>query len=271
VAKSALDGKRVVVTRAPHQVKQLNTILEDYRAIPLPYPCIDMAPPDDVAAFDHALQEAATGNYDWLVLTSANAVLAIRQRLDTLGLSLADQAILSLATVGSSTARIAQELLGMTAAVTPEKFVAESLAEALQPVSGKHILLPQTDIARTVLQERLTAQGASVTTVGAYRTVIGSGGIDLSARLKHNQIDAITFTSASTVSNFLTRLASEGGSHHDLNGVCIACIGPITARTAVEHGLTVHVMPEEYTLPALVAALEQCFAANPSVSVSEEP
>ena len=121
----------------------------------------------------------------------------------------------------------------------PDESVAEglaaSLAASLRP--GERVLLPQADIARPVLAQRLAAAGAKVVAVPAYRTVIGSGGVDLPALLADKQVDAITLTSASTARNLLQRLAAAGADGAGLEGVCIACIGPVTAETAQTHWL----------------------------------
>jgi uroporphyrinogen-III synthase len=125
---------------------------------------------------------------------------------------------------------------------------------------GDRVLLCQADIARPLLADALQAACADVTTVAAYRTVIGSGGVDLPALLAAGQVDALTFTSASTVRNLLQRLQADGGRTPDLTGVCLAYLGPITADAALKLGLTVHVMTVKHTIPALVDALDAYFA-----------
>lgn len=251
-----LSGRRIVVTRAPHQAAEMVDLLRQYGARPLLYPCIDIVPPADVTRLDAALQKAADGHFDWFVVTSTNTVAVIAQRLATLHLSLED---LPVAAVGPQTAQAIKDELGLDVQLVAEKHVAEGLAAALPPVSGLHIFLPQSEIARPVLADALREAGAQVTAVDAYRTVIGQGGDAVPEMLANGQVDAITFTSSSTVRHFLKRLASEGGRRQDLQGVCLAGIGPITAKTMEENGLPVSVVPLEYTLPALVDALESYF------------
>lgn len=250
---SGLAGKRVVVTRAPHQAAEMDALLLMHGAEPVPYPCIEIAPPEDCTELDAALREAAGGEYDWLVLTSANTVMILQQRLQVLGTTLPDA--LKVSSIGPSTAQSAESLLGIRTSLIPEKFVAEALAEALTLEPGTRILLPQSEQARPVLAESLMAGGAAVKATRAYRTLPGSGGADVPGLLVRKAIDAITFTSASTAHNFAARLKHEGHSLEVCDGVCIACIGPITTQAAQDIGLRVDVMPEAHTLEGLVDAL----------------
>ena len=254
--RGGLAGKNVVVTRAPHQAADMAAILSQFRAETLFYPCIDIVPPEDVAPLDAALQAAADGRFDWLVVTSANTALILARRLKALDLSLTP---LRVAAVGPKTAAVVKEALHIDVDVVADKYVAEGLAVALQPAAALRFLLPQSEIARPVLANNLRAAGAEVTVVDAYRTVIGQGGDDIPHLLAKGEIDAVTFTSSSTVRYFLQRLTSEGGRRSDLAAVCLAAIGPITAETMKELDLPVAVVPDEYTLPALVAALETNF------------
>ncbi len=260
-ARSALAGKRIVVTRAANQADELDDLLRSRGAEPLSYPCIAIAPPADTGSLDAALRGLVSGEFAWLVLTSRNTVAVLAERLKALELTLHNLRQVSLAAVGTSTAEAAERELGWRAELVPGEFVAAALAAALveRLRSGDRVLLCQADIARPVLADALRAAGADVTSVVAYRTVTGSGGIDLPALLAAGHVDAITFTSASTVRSLLQRLAAEGGRPADLADVCIACLGPITADAARKLGMTVHVLPVEHTIPALVEALEAHF------------
>jgi uroporphyrinogen-III synthase len=261
-----MTGKRVVVTRAQDQAAALSALLRSRGAEPLLYPCIAIAPPQQTAPLDTALQAAAAGAFDWLVVTSTNTVRAIAQRLTTLGLTLTPHSTLAVAAVGPATAQSVQHRLGLPVHVVPETYVAEALAQVLQPVSQRRILLPQADLAPPVLAQKLAAAGAYVTAVTAYRTVPGHGGVDLPALLATAQVDAITFTSPSTVRNCLRRLADAGGDPGHLARVCVACLGPVTAQTAQACGLAVAVMPPGHTLEGLVTALATYFGAAGSQS-----
>lgn len=253
---SALTGKRVVVTRASHQAAALCILLRGYGVQPLEYPCIEVIPPEGVTPLDQALVDAVNGAFDWLVLTSANTVQALARRLNLLGVDVAALQGIRAAAIGPATASAAKKHLGLDVTVVPDEYVAEALAEALQPEPGIRILLPRAEIARLVLVDRLAGAGAEVTVVTAYRTIAGTGGVDLPALLAAGQVDAVTLTSSSTARYFVQRLLAEGGSLQGMEGVCVACIGPITAATAREIGLDVQVVAELYTLQGLVEALE---------------
>ncbi|HLV34637.1 MAG TPA: uroporphyrinogen-III synthase [Spirillospora sp.] len=248
-----LNGKRIVVTRAAHQAGALADLLRAHGAEPLLYPCIAIAPPEDTAALDAALRRAADGAFDWLILTSSNTVEALRHRCETLGLSLRG---MRAAAVGPATARAAQESLGVDVQIVPDEHVAEALAESLHLTPGARVFLPQANLARADLRDSLAAAGADVTVSTAYRTMMGQGGVDLPARLRAGLVDAITFTSSSTVENCLTRVEDEGGDLNHLRAVPAACIGPKTAETARAAGFGRVLTPDEYTLAGLVDILE---------------
>ena len=259
---SSLAGKRVVVTRTAEQAGDLDHLLFSRGATPLVYPCIAIAAPEDTEPLDEALRDLAAGGFDWLVLTSRNAVTILAERMDALDLAPLASGTFKVAAVGAATGAAIEARLGLNVDLLPQEFVAEALAEALvaQLPAGGRVLLCQADIARPVLAEALAVGGADLTSVVAYRTVPGSGGVDLPALLRAGEVDAITFTSSSTVRNLLVRLDGVGGRRQDLAGVCLAYIGPVTAGTAAKLGLTVDVVPAEHTIPALVDALEAHFA-----------
>ncbi len=267
-----LTAKRIVNTRATHQNSRFTALLQAHGAEVIEYPCIAIAPPEDDAPLRRAL--ASIVAFDWLVLTSANTVLALSALTPTLfparnepsgeegrRLSGGEMARreMALAAVGPTTAKAAQEYLGLETVLLPETFTAEALGEALPIKPGQRVLIPASAIAPPTLAEQLTARGAIVTVVEAYRTVQGTGGADVAALLAQKRVDAVTFTSASTVENFLVRLESEGGSRAELVGVCLACIGPQTAAAAEAHGLTVDVMPTIHTLDGLIEVLQNYY------------
>ncbi|HAJ38813.1 MAG TPA: hypothetical protein DCL15_24365 [Chloroflexi bacterium] len=259
-----LAGRQVVVTQAAEQAPELAALLLQAGATPLLYPCLAIAPPADASALDQALQSATCGNFDWLVLTSANAVRSVAARLAALELDPRQLAGLRVATVGAATAAAVRALLGLDVALTPAEEVAEglatALAAALQP--GDRILLPQAARARDVLVQQLRATGAAVTRVVAYETVRGSGGVDLPGLLAQGAIAAVTLASASAFTFLLERLTREGGDPAALHGLCLACIGPITARTVLAAGYTPAVVSPQPSLEALVAALAGYFQVS---------
>lgn len=262
VPVSNLAGKRIVVTRAAQQAGELDDLLRSRGATPLPYPCIAIVPPADTGALDGALRDLAAGRFDWLVLTSRNAITILAERLRALDRAPSQASRFSVAAVGSATAQAVERELGLPVDLVPVTFVTEALAADLlrRLAPNGRVLVCQADIARPVLVETLAAGGAAVTSVVAYRTVMGSGGVDLPALLRAGQVDAVTFTSASTVRNLLARLNAEGGHVADLASVCLACVGPVTSETAQKLGMIVQVMPSQHTIPALVDSLEAYFA-----------
>ncbi len=263
---SVLNGKLIVNTRAAHQAEALDDMLCSRGAVPLAYPCIQIVPPEDTADLDNTLRDLTTGLYDWLVLTSANTVAALAARLDQLNVSLKDWNAFRTAAIGPTTAAVAKQLLHLeNIDDLPTGYDAETLADSIRLTSGNRVLLPESNIARPILADRLTRRGAQVTTVTAYQTICGSGGMDLPRLLAHKQIDAITFTSSSTVTYFLERLHQEGGKREDALGLYAACIGFKTAETARDSGFADVSVSAEHTLDGLVNALEIHFAHAPQV------
>lgn len=256
---NALAGVTVAITRAAHQADRQRNLLEAQGAQVVHYPCIEILPPRDTSALDEALRQAARGAFDWLVITSANTVSAIAERLAQLNIGSEELAKLQVAAVGSVSAQSIRDQLGLEATVTPERFTASELASAMQVGQNARILLPQSALARPSLLQELHSAGAEVTQVEAYRNVVASGGDPLPVLLWEGKIDAITFTSESTVRFFNKRLLRERGSLAMLHDVVVACIGPITAQAAVELGLDVAIMPTEHTLEGLTSALLDYF------------
>lgn len=254
---SSLSGKRVVVTRAPHQAADLVELLQSRGARPILYPCINIQPPEDTTDLDAALLAGTGGYFDWLVITSANTALIVQHRMKSLDFSLEE---MSVAAVGPKTAEAVRELLGLEARVVAEEYTAEGLALALGDLAGQHVLLPQSAIARPILATALRDAGASVMVVKAYRTEVGRGGDDVASMLAAGEIEAITFTSPSTAQNFVQRLVEENGQPSVLDTICLAAIGPVTAKAMRKLGFQVNVVPERFTLLDLVKALEAYFA-----------
>ncbi len=252
---SVLAGRQIVVTQATHQAPELAALLADRGAIPLLYPCIAIQPPDDMRELDGCLAALAAGRFDWLVLTSANTVQILAERLRYLRLPLRAFADVRLAAIGAATNEAVINLWGRAANLVPAEHVAEGLAAALQSAAapGQELLVPQGDLARPLLVQSLRDAGFGVTSMVAYHTTIGSGGVDLPALLP--AVDAITFTSSSTARNLLARLAQDGGSRRQLEGIRLACIGPITAATLRSLGLPPAIVAATQSLEGLVEAL----------------
>ncbi len=259
-----LFGRRIVVTRAREQAPELVDMLEERGADAIQTPTIRIAPPDDSEALDRATADA--GGYDWIVFTSANAVEAFFGRLLQRG-DIRDLKGVRLCAVGPSTAQRVSGY-GLRVDLTPDESRAEGVFEALKaagPLAGARLLLPRADIAREVLPDQLREAGAEVTDIIAYRTVVAGGerdsDHDIYRMLLERQIDAVTFTSASTVRNFARMLGEEQAADL-LNTTVVAAIGPVTAEAAQQLGIRVGVVPRKYTIPDLVDALVEHFSSS---------
>ncbi len=239
-----LFGRRIIVTRAREQASGLVERLHELGAATVELPVIEIAEPPDGGA---ALREAArrVGDYDWVAFTSANAVVRFFAALGDVG---ADSRALGgrrVAAIGPGTAE-ALAGAGVRADIVPERFVAESLLDAFPSGPGR-VLLPRAAVARDALPAGLAERGYAVDVVEAYRTVVGRPAPEALAAVA--TAHAVTFTSSSTVTNYLAVVGDAPVPP------VVACIGPITAETARAAGLTVDVVAPEHTIDGLVRAL----------------
>ncbi len=248
-----LAHRRILITRTRTQASDLAIQLEALGAEPILMPTIEIAPPEDLASLNQTLANLTT--FDWLILTSANAVAALAQHKIP--------STLKIAAIGPATAKALQSR-GLHADLIPPKYVAESLAEALLPhAPDARMLLLRAAVARDYLPETLTAAGAHVTIAEAYRTVIPTESI---AALKHLLADptrhphAVTFTSASTATNLAELLHAAGLPLPE--NIARASIGPVTTRTLRELNLPPQIEAKEATIPSLVEALAAYFATR---------
>ncbi|MHB8172327.1 MAG: uroporphyrinogen-III C-methyltransferase [Thermincolia bacterium] len=249
-----LFGQRIVVTRSRHQVSALSQVIEDLGGEPLEFPTIDIAPSDDFSPMDEAINNINT--YNWIIFTSVNGVESFFARMRAVKKDLRDLKGISLCAIGPKT-REALENYGLICDFVPGEFVAEAILEGLKDkeMAGKRVLLPRADIARKVLPDTLKEMGARVDDVVAYKTVKGGGNIgQLREMLTKKQIQIVTFTSSSTVKNFVELLATPDYLQL-MAGVKVACIGPITAKTARDLGLQVDIEAAEYTIEGLIKAI----------------
>ena len=248
-----LRGWKVVITRPRAQAGSLRALLEAQGAEVTEFPSIRVAPLDDYAAVDRAIERL--GEYRWLVFTSQNGVAAFVERLRACGRGVPELGRVRLGAIGPATAR-ALEMHGLRPAVSPDRFVAEALVEAMarEDLRGARVLLPRALDARPVLPDGLRALGALVDVVPVYRIEPEPGHSPHALRrLLDGSVDCVTFTSSSSVRNFVA-LMGEGGIRLPARTI-VACIGPVTAATARESGLTVGVVAGAYTIPGLVDAL----------------
>ncbi|MGC2182299.1 MAG: uroporphyrinogen-III synthase, partial [Terriglobales bacterium] len=258
-------GVRIVVGRARHQASALSSGLRDLGAEVLEIPFIEIRTPRSYKALDGALKNLS--DYDWLILTSVNGVEAVWERLRKLRLGGKATRHLKVAAIGPAT-RQAIEQHGVKVNVVPREYVAESVVASLRrKVKGRRVLLARAKVARDVIPRELRKLGARVDVVEAYETVIPeSSRRRLRAALKSQKgrPDWITFTSSSTVRNFVQLMGESRGRvarvhmGKEPDRVRFASIGPITSSTLRELGLPVDVEARQYTIPGLIKAIVQC-------------
>lgn len=241
------------MTRARSQAGPLRELLEREGAEVIDFPTIRLLPPADFAPVDRAIMRL--GEYRWIIFTSRNGVAAFTDRMWALGRNPKTLRGVRLAAIGPGTAG-ELEARGLQVDLAPEEFRAESLVAAFarQDLRGARVLIPRAEEARSVLPEGLRQCGAAVDVVVVYRTVLERDHSPaVRRRLLSGTVDAVTFTSSSTVRNFVELLGPDAS--RALRRVLVACIGPVTAATARASGLDVGVIAETYTIPGLVAAL----------------
>jgi uroporphyrinogen III methyltransferase/synthase len=246
-----LFGRTVVVTRAAEQAGTLVDLLRARGAHPFVVPTIEIGEPaDGGAALRKAASDVAAGHYDWVVVTSGNGAARFLDELH----DARDLGGVRVAAIGPATADVLTAR-NIVADLVPDVFVAESLVEAFpEPTSEGtgRVLLARAATAREVLPEGLRAKGWQVDVVETYRT--HRTPIEEETRLAVLDADVVTFTSSSTVDNYVRTMNTVE------TPPVVACIGPITSATARGHGIHVDVEATEFTIPGLVAALEAHFA-----------
>jgi uroporphyrinogen III methyltransferase/synthase len=251
-----LFGKGVVITRPEKQADDLAKLLAKEGANPIHFPTIKIVPPLNWRELDAAIKKLE--EYEWLIFTSANGVLFFFERLYAKKKDIRDLKGVKICCIGPATAQQVENK-GIRVDLVPTKFISEGILKSFSAINlkGKKILLARAAEARDVLPEGLKKLGAQVDVVTAYETV-GSGKKkkELEEMLKENQVDVITFTSSSTVNNFIKIMGSSFKLPEDVN---IACIGPVTAATAKKAGFAVDIHQEEYTMEGLVGALIKFF------------
>ncbi len=257
-----LFGKRVLVTRPREQAAELIDRLESMGAEVVEAPMLRIEPPDDYGPLDAAC--ANVGQFSWIVFSSTNAVDAFFDRLLRTVHDVRALGAVKLCCVGATTAeRLAEH--GLKADVVPGEYRGEALVDALAQagsLSDAQVLLPHADIAREVIASELRKRGAIVTEVVAYRTVATDaereGDPDVYRMLLERTLDVVTFTSPSAVRNLVRVLGAEPAADL-LRTTTVASIGPVTAEAAAQCGIQTSVMPEKYTVPALVGAIVKYF------------
>jgi len=254
-----LLGRRILVTRAAEQAGSFTSLLEAQGAECLSCPTIAIAPPEDPAPLDAALGQLE--RIDDLILTSANAVQAFFGRLAELGRDARALGTVRIVAVGPKTGE-AMAPFGVRPDLVPDEYHADAVVALLEAegVAGRRILYPRADRARELIPQRLSAAGAEVLAPVAYRNVQPTGSAELLQAILAEGVDAITFTSSSTVSNLLALAGEE--LRPRLASIPLVSIGPLTSRTLAEAGLEVAAEADPSTLEGMVAALVDFFGKN---------
>jgi uroporphyrinogen III methyltransferase / synthase len=251
-----LSGKRLVIPRAAGQARETAAAVLERGAVPLALPMIQIVDPPDPARLSRAVGELST--YDWVLLTSTNGVERLRAELERSGRDARAFGSAKVGAIGPKTAE-ALERLGVRADVVAQEFVGEGLAAAiLAQGAPRRALLLRAQVARDALPEALRAQGSEVDVVAAYQTrPLTDSGAQLAQDIEKGGVDAILFTSSSTVTSTVEALGPR--AKELLARVVLASIGPVTTRTLESAGLRAAVQAQVYTIEGLLEALEQHF------------
>jgi uroporphyrinogen-III synthase len=246
-AASPLAGRTIVVTRPADRAHHLVEELERRDADVIVAPAIALKPVRS-AALTAAIRDLAAGGFAWITLTSPATVAMLAGRLDS-----PEDVRAKVAAIGDGTAAAFERYAGRAADLRPRTFTTEGLAKAFPRGRGR-VLCARADIAPEGLEEALAAKGWTPVRVDSYRTVLPAV-LPKPAReaLAAGDVDAVTFTSASTVRGFIGALRGVKGAPK------VVCIGPVTAKEARDHGLVVHAVADPHTTDGLVAALERVF------------
>jgi uroporphyrinogen III methyltransferase/synthase len=249
-----LFGKKIVVTRARAQASDMVAQLTELGAECLEYPTIKTIAPADNTRLDKAIDDLSS--YHWIIFTSVNGVDFFFNRLAEKGRDARALGGLRTVCIGPVTAERLKSR-GINTDILPESFQAESIIKAFQnePMSGKRVLLPRAAEARMILPEELSKMGAEIDEIAVYRTVDDTEHIgQLINQIENREIDLITFTSSSTVTNF-KKLIPADRFDALMKHAAIAAIGPITADTAIKNGFRVDISADVFTIPGLCDAI----------------
>ncbi len=251
--KKPLFGKGIVITRPEGQTEEFSALLRDRGARVIPFPTIRIAPPEDFGELDRAIEKIE--HYQWIIFTSANGVRHFLDRFFILRGDIRDLKGIRICTIGPATRNCVEEY-HIPVDIVPEEFLSEGVVEAFRrmDIRGQNILLPRAEIAGDIIPEGLSAMGANVDVAIAYRTLPSDvDGAKLRDLMDSGKVDVLTFTSPSTLYNFIDII----GGHEKIPGnVKIACIGPVTESACIRAGLPVDIMHGPYSIPGLVEAIE---------------
>ncbi len=263
-----LFGKRIVLTRAQAQASEFSQLLAAYGADPIEVPTIRIVPPDDWKLIDRAIAEIE--QYSWLIFTSVNGVMPFMDRLQVAKKDTRALAKLRICAIGP---RTAAELVryGIGPDLIPSEYQAEGVLAsfASYDLRGKKVLIPRAEVAREILPDQLRQMGAEVDVIPVYRTVIPPADLSrLREEIDAGRVDVVTFTSSSTVRNFVEMIGGVEVARRLAAKAVIACIGPITAKTVTDYGLSVKIVAEENTVPALTKAIVKYYGEGAKVVIT---
>jgi uroporphyrinogen III methyltransferase/synthase len=247
-----LFGKGVVITRPERQADDLAQLLSAEGADPIHFPTIKIVPPESWQELDEAIEKLPT--YEWLIFTSANGVHFFFERLRDKNKDIRELKGIKICCIGPATAGQIEDK-GIKVDLVPKQFIAEGILQsfAAMDLNRRKILIPRAAQARDILPEGLKKQGAEVDVVTTYRTInSGKKKEELAAMIYDNKVDVITFTSSSTVTNFVEIMGRDFTLPPRID---VACIGPVTAATAKKAGFQIDISREEYTMEGLVQSL----------------
>ena len=243
--------KHILITRPRAQADEFAEKLSSAGFEPIYFPVIEIQAAENNIALERALSKLNC--YEWIVFTSANAVDVVFAAFSPL-LSAEDRSI-KFAAIGPKTAE-ALKVRGIIPDFVPEEYVAEAILPGLGDLLGKWVLMPRAEIARKDLPEAIFNAGGVPHEITVYRTLPAEPDLEGLLAL-HKGVDVITFTSQSTVQNFISIAEKNGLDSRNLpNDPVFACIGPITGQAAKEAGLANVVVAKEYTTDGLLAALK---------------
>jgi uroporphyrinogen-III synthase len=245
-----LAGRTIVVTRPREQAAELARALERRGADVVVAPAIQIVPVRG-SGLTRALRDLADGRFEWLTITSPRTVDVLREHLRPRDVRA------RVAAIGDGTAEAFRRWARREPDLKPKTFTTSALARAFPRGEGR-VLCPRADVAPEGLEDGLKARGWDPVRVDAYRTRFpGSLPKDARDAFRRGDVDAVTFTSASTVRGFVRAVGAVKGAPK------VICIGPVTARAAREHGLTVHAVADPHTVEGLVEAVERALARRP--------
>lgn len=248
--KKPLSGKRILITRSLHQAQKMVDLITNLGGEPILFPTIEIAPPSQFDQIDNSINSIE--KYSWIVFTSVNGVDAFLNRMRYLRKDIRSLKSAKTCAIGPKTKEELEER-GLMVDYVPDSYTSQDLSGGLKGAikSGEKTLIPRAEIAPDTFSD-LRNLGIKVDEVPAYKTIQGSGNVQLIKELlQDKKIDILTFTSSSTVTNFVDMMGTDN-INELLDGVTIACIGPVTASTAANLGIKAQVVANKYTVEGLV-------------------